>query len=357
MGSSNFPNRPFRLEQRWSLLGQEQGNNRSRVHVELWIIKNSYSPTYSGSGSSFQMYLNGGLIAQNGNFGYDFRSSNELLLHASDHWVGHDAAGFGGFQLDSYCNADILGFTQVNEWFGLPRIPKPPDAPTPIGLDQITASSMRYRFSGNGDGGAAVIEWQYEYDDSGAGFPSPVTQGSSGTSTASPLLPGTRYWFRSRGRNSVGWGPWSSVIDATTLGAPPSVPLNLIATPTPPDKILLDWDPPSNTGGKPITGYDVQASLDPTMQTGIIPGSTDAATTQFQWTGLQPGQVYSVRVRAKNVDAVGVWSTPLNVLIPAGGSVWTGSLWKAALWKVWTGSLWKLALVKTWTGSIWKVSK
>lgn len=95
--------------------------------------------------------------------------------------------------------------------------PTVPTAPTPLGLDEITPTSMRYRFSGNSDGGLPMLEWQITYGtDPNAGqlYPS-----SNGTSTLTGLLPATEYYFWSRGRNARGWGPWSYRISAKTLAA------------------------------------------------------------------------------------------------------------------------------------------
>jgi hypothetical protein len=92
-----------------------------------------------------------------------------------------------------------------------------PSAPTPIGLDSIGHTSMRYRFSGNSDGGSPIREWQIGYGTD----PSNVQYlvGSSGTSDIGGLSIATTWYFWSRGRNDVGWGPWSSRSQARTLSS------------------------------------------------------------------------------------------------------------------------------------------
>ena len=83
-----------------------------------------------------------------------------------------------------------------------------PAAPTPVGIDQVQHQTFRYKFSGNSNGGAAIIEWQigYGYSSSSAQYTAP----SSGTSTVGTFIPGATIYIWSRGRNSVGWGPWSA---------------------------------------------------------------------------------------------------------------------------------------------------
>lgn len=91
-----------------------------------------------------------------------------------------------------------------------------PQAPTMIGIDQETHQSFRVRFSGNGDGGSGILEWQVGYGQS----PSSVQQsvGSGGTSTINTsYMPGTKVYAWARGRNAVGWGPWSARADGDFL--------------------------------------------------------------------------------------------------------------------------------------------
>lgn len=217
--SSNFPNRPFRLEQRSSIYSQTawNGGNSNLVHSELWIIKNSHSPSWAVSGNSASMYVNGALVGSTGNFGFDFRNSDQLLVLAQDNWFGADGAGNMGVNISGYANVQLLGNTEVHSSFGAARIPRPPSAPTPSGLTQITANSMQYQFNGNDNGGSGILEWQLEYSTNG--FASWTSQGSSGTSTVTGLPPATNIQFRSRGRNAYGWGAYSSVISATTLSS------------------------------------------------------------------------------------------------------------------------------------------
>lgn len=122
MASANFPNRPFRLEENVWLISQDVANNRSRVGGQLWIRKNSYSPTWTSSTTSgYEFWINGGRVS-NGNFSYDFRNSDELLLAQGEWWVPHNADGTKTMAIAGYADVETLGYTQVETSIGLPKI-------------------------------------------------------------------------------------------------------------------------------------------------------------------------------------------------------------------------------------------
>lgn len=143
----------------------------------------------------------------NPNSGTQYITSNGLTdiagLAPGTWWYfwarGRNSLGWGGWS----------GRAQAFTW----RIP---DAPSPVTFDQITQTSLRARFNGGFDGGEPVDEWQLAYglDPNTEQFYLP----SSGTNILSNLKPGATYYFWARGRNEVGWGPWSSV-RAQTLRA------------------------------------------------------------------------------------------------------------------------------------------
>ena len=90
-----------------------------------------------------------------------------------------------------------------------------PYAPDPVLLSFITQTTMRTSFNANGNGGAAVTQWQLGYGTSSSAPQILVT--SAGTKDISGLLPATTYYFWARGMNSVGWGPYSARTTARTI--------------------------------------------------------------------------------------------------------------------------------------------
>lgn len=112
-----------------------------------------------------------------------------------------------------------LNYGNVNEWYGgSVWVPWTPQAPTSVAVDQITPTSARYRFSGNSDNGSPIATYQAQV----ATNPTftqgvqTVSTGLGGLATFTDLTPATRYYFRSRGQNGIGWGPWSNTGSAAT---------------------------------------------------------------------------------------------------------------------------------------------
>lgn len=271
--------------------------------------------------------------------------------------IGHDANGYG----PTLTLRMALVYGSINEshvaYLALPRIPKAPQAPTMVSLSEVTATSFKAVFSGNDNGGSAITGWQLQVATDAAFTQNVEVFNSNGTSTVTNRQPGTRYWARARGVNGIGAGNWSSSLDVTTLGAPPAAPTGLLLITIPADRIDVDWVAPGDSGGKPITGYDVQRARDAAFTQSVVTANTPGDVTELAVTGLEPGITYWFRVRAKNADALGAWSNGVSAMIPAGGKVWTGSTWKAAVWRVWTGSLWKAGIVRVWDGTDWVLAK
>jgi len=236
-----------------------------------------------------------------------------------DFWVNANSNGYWsgtsttyGLHMAVACPAFSSG-TQVGS-IQLPRIAQVPPAPSPIGLDEITGTSMRYRFSGNGDGGSAIIRWEYQRSttsnfSSGNG---PITT-STGTSTATGLANRTKYYFRSRGVNAVGNGPWSSVINATTLDEPDKPTLTLDG------KTSTTIDVTVNNGA--YTGGTILEWQSQLSKFSDFSSITHTATTDSpNWTashGVTRYTQFYIRSRIRNSVGWSAYSTTLAVLTDA----------------------------------------
>lgn len=148
---------------------------------------------------------------------------------AYDYTVGADTkraisasrnVGYGSFLVETWVEMYFAsyGTRQAYEasWVTITNPATVPPAPTPIGLDMITPTGMRYRFSGNGDGGSPILRWDYQCstDPTFSGVP---WAPSTGTTVRDDLQPGVTYFWRSRGVNAVGAGTPSTVSSARTL--------------------------------------------------------------------------------------------------------------------------------------------
>lgn len=105
------------------------------------------------------------------------------------------------------------------------------------------------------------------------------------------LLPFTEHEYRVRARSEGGIGPWSDKVTAVTaLGVPSNIRFE-----TTTDTITVRWDPVAGA-----TGYDL-----------IVDGEmVDVGDTlQYIHSGLAPSSWHVYRVRAKNGDLAGTWSS------------------------------------------------
>lgn len=91
-----------------------------------------------------------------------------------------------------------------------------PWAPAAVQLSNITQSSVHAVFVGNYGGGTPVLEYQIGYGTNST-TPQLFLTANNGVADIAGLSPGQTYYFWARGRNAVGWGPWSTVSSATLI--------------------------------------------------------------------------------------------------------------------------------------------
>jgi len=92
-----------------------------------------------------------------------------------------------------------------------------PDAPGIVSLSAVTQVSVRASFVDGDTNGAAILERQIGYTTSAVVVTPTTILTYSGATTVTGLAPATKYYFRSRTRNSVGWSSWSTASTVTTL--------------------------------------------------------------------------------------------------------------------------------------------
>ena len=142
---------------------------------------------------------------------------------------------------------------------------------------------------------------------------SPITYEDEGVPT------GVTRYYRVRAvynTNPVSHGPWTSPVNATTLAAgAPGAPLNLGATADGPSAINIAWSPPASPGTSAITVYDVEMSA-----TGGVPWTllTTTGATSARHGGLSAGDTRHYRVRARNNNGFGPWTSPVSATTSAG---------------------------------------
>ena len=301
----------------------DTANNRSTYAWEL-------SARYNDGGNySFMLdpkpwgaTVEGG--SDTGSHNLDFRGGVTKIVLGSGvtGWKTHDKDGYLTVNMSAFMNnVPTFGSASMSGSFAADRIAQVPDATTPIAVDNITETSMRYRFSGNGNGGSSIIRWEYQYSTSSsfASGNSAVIV-SNGTSTATGLTGGTRYYFRSRGVNAVGNGPWSTVLSG--MYDMPEVPNAPTAKSL--DQITIDsmryTFTTNGDGGSPITKSEFQYSTSSSFSSPVTVTSTGTSTVS----GLKPGTKYYFRSRSVNAVGNSSWSSVLNATTLTGAYAGVG---------------------------------
>ena len=188
------------------------------------------------------------------------------------------------------------------------------NAPTDTGETAITSYDLRYirdDATDKSDG-----NWSVE---TGVGTPSNRSYIITG------LRGGVKYEFQLRAHNDSGHGPWSQAeADEPTTAAPSPPSITNVARG---DRTLaVVWTAPADTGGAPITAYDVryiETSEDETVESNwtVRDHAWRSGDLLLTLSNLTNATQYDVQVRAVNSAGDGAWSdikigTPLADDIP-----------------------------------------
>lgn len=273
------------------------------VKVSASVSKLSGSGYYTYSSFPVQVFLNGGL-ASNSSWLYDFRGTSAIQVFSN--WRYNVGAGNLTVQVNVTMGSP-MGTAAVALTVGISNPPTVPCAPTTIGLDEATTTTLRYRFSGNCDGGSGITGWQAQIA-TDAGFTKNVqTVASSGTTVFTGLIPGTTHYARSRGSNAVGWSGWSGTSSAVTL---PAVAPGMVVTPSPSGlSATLTMTAPGGVSG--VTKYDIERRIG----TGAATPYTTTSNT-YTVDGLTPGVTYQWRSAAWIGSYQSPWTTWVSALQP-----------------------------------------
>lgn len=247
------------------------------------------------------------------------------------------------FKLGNTGTSGLGGPTDFNQYIFRASAPNPPSAPS---IGTVGSSTVTLSFTDGANNGAGIDARQVGYGTDPSTVQATVNTGNS--ATIGGLNPGTTYYFWARTHNSVGWSGWGGRSSATTVRVPdaPSAPILSNAQPT---TIDVAWTPNGN-GGSPITGYEVGYGTSSSAPTTIATSSSSPRTI----TGLVPGTVYFVWVRAINVVGPSPWSVAMSMRTLAGAYIKVGGVYKIAVPYVRVGGVWKLAQPYVKSLGVWK---
>lgn len=225
MGQAYFSgNGNYRIDVDAAVSSQDSNAKISYVYWRVLVLKgNTYGhAAWGNTGSSgWADSSQGGNpdLWSNGNMEYNFQNGaygGTFMIVEGTFAVPHRSDGNAEYFVNAGLDLVNLGHADSGTgWRSLPRLAREPDAPTPQGIDNITQTTMNYHFRGNYDGGSPILEWQALWQE-GNGPQNPVGW-NNGLLAMTGLKPATWYNFWSRGRNAVGWGPWSPIQSARTL--------------------------------------------------------------------------------------------------------------------------------------------
>lgn len=212
----------YRIDVDGQMISQSESTLTSRIYWRIIVHKtNSYGySAWGNTGSSGWADGNPGRLWTNNILSYNFQngSLNGSFTIAEGYFnVKHNSDGTARYYVAGGLTLMNIGTASANTgWRSLPKIQTAtvPSAPTSLGVDLNEMTSLRYRFSGNSNGGAPILEWQIQWQE-GSGALKYVS--SSGTTIFTGLNPAASYNFWARGRNSVGWGPWSAKSTGKTI--------------------------------------------------------------------------------------------------------------------------------------------
>lgn len=224
MGTTNLSgNDSYELDVDAAVQSQNQAGNYSTIYWRRWVRKTWGSGYYGGANPVNNIKIwrsTGQVLGESSGFSYDFTGGvpKDALVSSGTYQLNHDANGFATFEVIGTVNLATLGSARATSGVKTAlRIPKTPSAPSANGIDQVTPRSMRYRFTGNSSNGLDLLEYQVGYGTNATTPQSFMSTGKGGVANLVNLNPSTVYYVWSRGRNSLGWGPWSARKDARTL--------------------------------------------------------------------------------------------------------------------------------------------
>ncbi|GFR50352.1 hypothetical protein Agub_g12561 [Astrephomene gubernaculifera] len=160
-------------------------------------------------------------------------------------------------------------------------------------VDMAAAGRSGHGGGKNAGNGSSASSWSHVYT------------GPGSACQAGGLAPGRTYQFRVRACNACGWSPYSPVVTATTLPAPPSAPGKPAASGRTSSGFRVRWEEPEHTYGAHVTSYVLEVSEAGTDEWAAIYTGSDIAT---KVSSLLPATKYLVRVAAVNSAGQGAYS-------------------------------------------------
>jgi titin len=192
-----------------------------------------------------------------------------------------------------------------------------PAAPTALAATSKTATSLTIDWTAPDDGGRSIVDYVVRWSVDGSSW----TILSDGVSTAtsatiSGLTRGVSYQVQVSALNAEGQGSQGSL--SAIPAVVPGVPTGLVVTGKSQTSVSLSWVAPVDNGGRSITDYKVEHSVDGSSWSEFAHPAS--ANTSITVTGLTRGVSRQFRVSAVNAEGSGEASssvTEIAASVPA----------------------------------------
>lgn len=166
---------------------------------------------------------------------------------------------------------------------------------------------------------------------------------------------GTMYFGRNTGNGMTTFhnegGTWTGGICGWITWASVSLPPTMLdATRLSNGQVRVRFNGSGNTGGMPMTGWQLQYATNPSFS-----GATTVASTGTSDLTLAPGYTYYFRSRGLNDVGWSAWSGTLSYYLNAGGRRYNGTSWvNNSIARRYDGTNWvNLVTAKRYNGSQW----
>jgi hypothetical protein len=223
-----------------------------------------------------------------------------------------------------------------------------PEIPTPPAIVSHTTNSASVNSDSNGNGGSTALQWQIGYGTSSSTSSHYKDANDIGEATITGLTPGSKYYFRARRRNAIGWSGWSASTHATMWNTQPVVTVSDITQ----TSLKTTFKPLTVNGADPILESQIGWALTTALPTNYV-----KSTGTNTFTGLQPNTAYYFRTRSRNAHGWSHASAATMGKTIAGAYIRVGGVWKEATPYVKVAGVWKLSRPWVRILGIWKESK
>ncbi len=285
--------------------GVNVADNSEQVYAKLLLIKRGASTagtsTYKADGCTARAYVNGSLVYQATNVGYDFRQSSGRNATGTtqvlwEGWVAvpHNSDGTKTLSFSGEWDTPsgtILGDTSVSGSKALPKITAVPNVPTSVVATRVSDTQITLAWAQSNPGHGAPTQNEYRQRVNGGDW-SAVTSISATTTVLVGAAANRKTEFQVRAKNAAGSSAWSST--SAPVYTTPAAPSGVVAAKDADQDIVITFT--SNVGFAEHE-HAVEHSADGGASWSSL-GTVESGAGSFKHVAPSPSVAHLYRVRA-----------------------------------------------------------